>query len=365
MKRALVLSLICVLGLGFGSLAATLSGSWDTDVCIDPQQTNFNDAISLDSIVTVKYAVCDWTFTSVTVLDETGWVDQDFNVSGVLGAFSFTSLLDFNPAVPEFGSWINTVSVSIAGVSFSVKSTLDAAGLGVVFTGTGAIGDCTVKVVATFGDATTLDCDLDWTGVDFTITFPFCCADITFTVGFDCEGFEMACFGVKGIAVPNMPYLTLAADVCFTVDEKTLDITPAFAWGDIACFDLYFEVTTAGNLSIQNITITGIGLECTIGGVDFIGVSYWGAGAKPSILAGTEYWEAYQIKTTDDGCCGAFGFDLGFFFLDTGTQLFDIALIDVNMSLQIASQFKFTMGLEIDFEVGGFTEWCVGFVVTW
>ena len=57
MKRALVISLICVLGLAFSGLAATLSGSWDTDVTIDPQQTNFNDAISIDSILTVAYSV--------------------------------------------------------------------------------------------------------------------------------------------------------------------------------------------------------------------------------------------------------------------------------------------------------------------
>jgi hypothetical protein len=359
-----------MLGLGVGTMAATLSGTWDTDVTILPQQTNFNDAIGLKSTITVKYAVCDWTFTSIPTLTEAGWTDQDFNVTGVLGAFTISSLLDFVPATPAFGSWTNTVGVSIAGVGFSVKSVLTTGNLAVTFTGTGAIGDCTVKVVATFGSpAEGSGCDLDWTGVTFTMTFPFCCADITATVTFTCNGFDKACFGVKGIAVPNMPYLTLAADVCFTMAQKTLTITPSFAFGTIPCFDLYFKVDTTGNLSIQNITIVGIGLTCPIGGVTFTGISYWDTTvaltAKPGILAGTPYWEAYQIKTTDDGCCGAFGFDLAFYFLDGGIRLFDVALIDANMTLSLSNQFMFKMGLKLNVEVGAFTTWTVGFKVTW
>ncbi|MCK5245349.1 hypothetical protein KAR02_00510, partial [Candidatus Bipolaricaulota bacterium] len=77
MKRALVFSLICVLGVAFTGFAASLSGSWDTDVTIDPQQTNFSVAIGLTSVLTVAYTIGDWTFTSVTDLDDGGWTDQD------------------------------------------------------------------------------------------------------------------------------------------------------------------------------------------------------------------------------------------------------------------------------------------------
>ncbi|MFC2095165.1 hypothetical protein ACFLSW_01845 [Candidatus Bipolaricaulota bacterium] len=357
MKRALVISLICVLGLAFTGLAATLSGSWDTDVTIDPQQTNFNDAIGLESVITVDYTVGDWTFTSVTVLTELGWTDQDFSVAGVLGAFSLTSALDFDPVTPLFGSWNTTADISIAGVELGADFTLAGGSVDLDISVAGVAGDVSVGVVVSFGDAA-VGCDLDWQGIVIDLGFPFCCADISATIEFDCSGFESICFEAGGIAVPNMPYLTLSAEVCFTMEGKTLTLTPSYDFGDTVCFDIDFDVLWT-DLSIQNIAISGIGLECTIGGVTFTGYSYL-------IMPETEtYWEYYIIETTDDGCCGPFDFSLGFYFLENGLRLFDIALIDVDMSLQVASQFSFNMGLEVDVNSGAFTLWTVGFEVTW
>jgi hypothetical protein len=350
--------------LAFSGLAATLSGSWDTDVTIDPQQTNFNDAITLASKLTVAYAVGDWTFTSVTKLTQDGWDDQDFTVAGVLGAFSITSALDFVPATPAFGSWKTTASVAIAGVSFGMTFELKGNDTFLTLTGSGVAGDVSVDVSVSFGDDDE-ECDLDWTGVTIDLGFPFCCADIALEVKFDCTGFVSACFSVAGIAVPNMPYMTLDADLCFTMTEKTLVLSPNFDFGAIACFDLYFDVESTGNITIQDISIVGIGLSCDIGAVTFTGISYWGDGNKPGALAGTGYWEAYTIETNDDACCGPFGFDLTFYFLNNGLALFDIAEIDANMTLQVAAQFAFNMGLNVDVNTGGFTSWVVGFLVTW
>jgi hypothetical protein len=350
--------------LAFSGLAATLSGSWDTDVTIDPGQTNFNDAIGLTSVLTVAYNVGDWTFTSITKLDEGGWTDQDFNVAGVLGAFSITSALDFVPASALFGSWKTSASVAIAGVSFGMDFTLSGGSVALELSGSGVAGDVSIDVAVTFGDPE-VGCDLDWTGVTIDIGFPFCCADIALTVEFDCTGFLSACFSVVGIAVPNMPYMTLDADLCFTMDEKTLVLSPNFDFGAVACFDLYFDVDTSGNITIQDISIVGIGLSCDIGAVTFTGISSWGTGTKPGALKGTEYWEAYTIETNDDACCGPFGFDLTFYFLDGGLALFDVAEIDANMTLQVAAQFAFNMGLNVDVNVGAFTLWTVGFLVTW
>jgi hypothetical protein len=360
MKRALVISLICVLGLAFTGLAASLSGSWDTDITIDPQQTNFNDAIGIDSVLTVVYTVGDWAFTSVTILDETGWLGQNFAVAGVLGAFSIASDLVFDPAAPAFTSWGVNTGVSIAGVSFDVEFDLVPNDVQLVLSASGVAGDVSVGVEVTFGGLLEDNgCDLDWAGVEISLGFPFCCADIAAVITFDCSGFEQVCFTAGGIAVPNMPYLTLDAEICFTVDEKTLTLTPSFDFGDIACFDIDFDAEWTG-LSIVDIAITGIGLTCDIGAVTFEGYSYLG-----ELPDGVIYWEYYIISTNDDACCGPFGFDLGFYFLDQGIRLFDIGLIDANMTLQVASQFAFNMGLEINVETGAFTLWTVGFEVTW
>lgn len=365
MKRALVLSLICVLGLAFSGLAATLSGSWDTDVTIDPQQTNFNDAIGLTSVLKVIYTVGDWSFTSTTSLTEAGWADQDFAVAGVLGAFTISSGLDFVPASAAFGSWTTAAAVSIAGVSFGADFTLADQDVTLVLTGSGVAGDVTVGVDVTFGGDDNDICDLDWAGVTIDIGFPFGCADILLTVDFTCDGFESACFSVTDIVVPNVPYMTLDADLCFTMEEKTLTLSPSFDFGTVACFDLYFDVDSTGNLTIQDISIVGIGLVWDFGAVNFEGISYWGTDSKPGALYDTIYWEAYTIATNDDGCCGPFGFDLTFYFLKNGLALFDIAEIDANMSLQVASQFAFNMGLNVDVNTGAFSLWTVGFEVTW
>jgi hypothetical protein len=356
MKRALVISLVCVFGLAFAGFAASLSGSWDTDVTINPQESDFALAIGLESVLTVVYTVGDWAFTSVTELDENGWVAQDFAVAGVLGAFSIASDLVFDPNIPEFTSWTVNTGVSIAGVSFDVEFVLAGNDVTLVIGAAGVAGDVGVGVEVTFGGDDNDICDLNWAGVEITLDFPFCCADIGAVITFDCSGFEQICFTAGGIAVPNMAYLTLEAEICFTVDEKTLTLTPSFDFGDIACFDIEFDAVWE-DLSIQNITITGIGLTCDIGAVTFEG---W------SQLDGTEeYWEYYKISTNDDACCGPFGFELGFYFLEGGIRLFDIALIDASMTLQVASQFTFNMGLEINVETGGFTAWTVGFEVTW
>ena len=139
MKRALVLSLVCVLGLGIAGLAQTLTGSWDTDVKIDPTKVSFADAISLTSKLTVNYKIGDWTFGSVTTLTDEGWQDQDFSATGVLGAFQITSALDLNPDA-TFGDWTTTVGVSIAGVTFGATFKLDGTDAFLTLTGKGGVG---------------------------------------------------------------------------------------------------------------------------------------------------------------------------------------------------------------------------------
>ena len=358
MKRALVISLICVLGFTFAGMAATLSGTWDTDVIIDPVAVT----ISLTSEIEVVYTVGDWAFTSTTSLTELGWADQTFGAAGVLGAFSLSSALDLDPA-GLFDSWTTTGAVSIAGVTFGAEFMIDGADAYLTLTGSGVAGDVTVGVEVTFGDDVIAGCDLPWTGITIDVGFPFCCADIALELEFDCTGFVEACFSTGGIAIPNIPWLTLDAEVCFTLDEKYVTLTPSVEFGDIACFTLDMDFEASGGdmspLVVGDVTISGIGLTCDIGAVTFSGYTDFTA------IGGEDYFEWYTIETNDDACCGPFGFDLSFYFLDGGIMLFDVALIEANMELQIASQFLFNMGLSIDVQAGAFTEWIVGFLVTW
>jgi hypothetical protein len=358
MKKALVLSLVFALGLGFAVSAQTLSGTWDTDIVIDPMGVT----IGIDSDLTVDYTIGAWSFVSVTTLDETGFVDQVFTVDGVLGAFTLGSTLDFDPVNALFEEWNVVAGVSIAGVTFGADFTLGA-GTVLVLSGSGVAGDVVVSVDVTLGD--NVDCDFDFAGVLIGVEFPFYCADILAEIEFDCDGFVDLCFTTSGIVVPSFPWLTLDAELCFQTDSKTLTISPDFDFGAGVCFDLYMDLGYTGNgpLTIEDFTIYGIGIEAEFGGVVFTGLTSFDEVNYDLIK--DPYWEVYTISTTDDGCCGPFAFDVSVYFLDGGIRLFDIALIEANMSLQVAAQFTFSTGLEIDVEAGNFSLWTIGFEVTW
>lgn len=368
MKWALALSLVCVFGLALAGFAATLSGTWDTSIYLDPQETNFNDAIHLESAITVVYTVGDWSFTSVTGLNSDGWTGQDFSVAGVLGAFTIASDLDFEPTVPAFVEWDVNIGVSIAGVSFDVGFNLEDEDARLQVDVFGVAGDVTVDVTVTFGGDDNNVCDLNWDGIVIELGFPFCCADIEAVIMFSCYGFDGAVFSAGEISIPNLPWLSIDATLYFSPTYKILVLTPSVEFGDIACFDLYISIDYSdGNMSplnLHGINIDGISLTCDIGAVTFTGATTF---VFPLFgpEGDQEYFEYYQISTNDDACCGPFGFDLVFYFDPHGIRLFDIALIDANMTLQVASQFTFNMGLTMDVHSGAFDHWTLGFEVTW
>jgi hypothetical protein len=369
MKVALALGLALVLGVGVASFAQTLSGSWDSAVSIVPSPVS----LGIRSELIVAYAMSGWSFSSDTVLTDAGWASQRFDASGALGGVTLGSALTFDPASVAFASWTVTSSASLAGVSLSGTFTLLTNNAKLVLGVSGTAGMVDARAAVTFGDQNLPGCDYHWAGVDITVGFPFSCADVSSTVSFDCDGFSYAEFMVVGIAIPGLPWVTLTATLEFTLAEKTLRLAPNFSFGAMACFALYLDQAhtdgsgpgTAGLLG--DITISGVGLLCEIGGVEFTGISFWGEGTKPGLLEGTPYWEVYQIVTTDDGCCGPLGFDVAVYFLSGGLQLFDVEEIVANLSIQIATRFEFSTGISIDLTAvpSAFTEWTVGLLVEW
>lgn len=386
MKKALVLSLILAVGLSFAAFAdPTMDGKWDTDFYLKLPSSGVFD-LDIVSVLDINYNVGDWTFGSYTKLDTDAspfWTAQYFDAAGVLGAFSITSKLEFVPSPAAFKKWTTEAKVSIAGVSFGAKFELVPNNVQLTLTGSGVAGDVTIGVTIVLGDLNGTDlCDLDFNSVKIVVGFPFCCADVTSTLYFTCAGFDYIQFCVKGITISNFPWLTLDACLKFQTHSKTLTLSPKLDIGVVGCdFDLYTRLSTSGDtdectpdnpLNIKGFYIDGISIACDIGGVAFTGISYWGPpigtpADYPGILAGKgmKYWEAYRIGTTDDGCCGPFGFDVTAYFDCDADSLFDVALFEANMSLQIATQFTFDMGLTIDVDTEVVEIWKFGFLVTW
>jgi hypothetical protein len=363
-KEALALGLALVLGLGVASFAQTFNGSWNTAITIVPSP--LTPAINTELIVT--YAVNGWSLSSDTSLTQAGWSAQVFSAKGVLGAFTLGSTLTFSPATLTFSSWSTTGGLSLVGTTFdgTLASTFtltpDNTDLKIVSRGTA--GGLDIDVTVTFGAPLGSLCDFGWTGATIGIGFPFCCTDVTSTIAYDCTGFRYVTLAVAGLALPGIAWATLDALLTFTIDQKDLRVTPRFDFGALACFDIY--LTNPATL-FGDVSAVGLGIACEIGGVEFSGISYWGTGTKPGLLQDTPYWEAYQITTTDDGCCGPMDFDVTVYFLEGGTQLFDVAAIEANTSIRISSQFMFSTGISVDLEAAPatFSEWTLGFVVTW
>jgi len=160
MKKALVLSLAVLIGLGAAAFGQ-FTGYWSTTIGIDPQPLAF---ISMDSTLNVAYALSGWTFTSTSKFDLNGWKSQDFKVAGALGAFTLQSTMSFAPAVvsektyptltglvydavylkgfagicpwvatpvkwaPQFLTWDVTAGVNIAGVALEAYVLQDLTG---------------------------------------------------------------------------------------------------------------------------------------------------------------------------------------------------------------------------------------------
>jgi hypothetical protein len=129
MKKALVLSLFVMLGVGV-ACSAQLQGTWDTWLKLDIGGTT----VALDgfySFLDVQYLVGGWTLAASTLIDQDGLDAIWFEGYGSLGAFSMWSLVTFDPTpyvynettdqgaetqTASFTTFQNLVAVSIAGV---------------------------------------------------------------------------------------------------------------------------------------------------------------------------------------------------------------------------------------------------------
>jgi hypothetical protein len=364
MRRAFILGAVIVMGLALAGSAQALTGHWRIDFGIDPQTSSFTDAFSYSTELLVKYTIADWTFSSLSDFDETGWADQDFSAIGVIGGFTISSALGFDPDVPAFDKWTTTMTVELAGVTFSGTFQLYDEDTFLTLVARGTSGDVDLDATVTFGDDDDPigDCDLDFSSLRIGVDFPFCCAEIDSTVYFDCAGFEKAVFQVSDIAIPDFPWVTFDVTVEFTVQTKSLTISPDVDFSAV-CIEFYVGVETSGNLTFEALHFDGFILECDVGNVEFTAISFWGDFVtKPSILG--DYWEMYMIEADEDACCGPFDFEAAVFFEDDHTNLFDIGRFTFDMSIAFTPSVEFSMGAEYILDIG-LTSVDFGFLVTW
>lgn len=334
----------------------SLSGSWQASADLDLGGGNW---ISLTTSLSVDYTIADWTFSSSSNFGTGGWASQSFEAEGILGDFSLSSSLDLDPSAVSFKKWLNAASWDFESVSLSATFEVTPNYVASSFSASGEAGDLSLSLDVDFRSQGT--CDLLLNGADLSIGFPFCCTEVDVSLAYSCDGFDEAAFSVSDIAIPGHSWIELDADLEFMLDEKVLELSPSFDFGDFACFDLYIDVNTSGNLSVGGISIYGIGLKCDIGEVSFEALSYVDGTHK---LKGT-YWEMYSVSFNDDGCCGPFSGNVVVYFLPGGLQLFDVGLFEGTLALTLSEQVAFDMGMTYDIEAGIFEDLTLGFAVSW
>jgi len=362
MKKALVISILLVAGLGLAAFAGPLSGCWDFGTILKVDKTT--EAVSMywfGSTLTLDYTTCGWTFGSTAKFDKHAFNNLWFDASGSVGAFGFYGVLDFVPQTPSFKFLAGFADLSIAGVSvyaggmvynFNHSTLLDPnIGIGYIIGGYGVAGDCAIWVEAQFNapaqigtiywygyqsmldwilyydtdscgwekpawEVQTASCAAPWTGLDVYVEYPFACFDLLTTVAFDCEvGFDQVCFAIEDICI-GLDWLILDdLSICFEVQTKSVCGQFELVLSDCVCFTPYLNLVVVQN-AITGIELNALTIEYDMGqGVTFkagtmfddtwgfTGIAKVGDDAGGCDTERTYCWDATGGLTRYTGCC--------------------------------------------------------------
>jgi len=315
MKKALVLSLAVVLGLGFASFAQALSGSWNTSIAIT---TNPVVITNLDSVLKVDYTVSGWDFGITADFTSTSFNNLFFTAGGNLGAFSLKSALDFVPVTAQFKSWLNVGRVSLAGVdAFAAFEVYNFGTNPAVLIGTGALlgvqatmGDVKVTAISFFNMANTTyywwaygidyaltkmasqsscsgawsnpsssffavqtaGCTLAWSGATIWVDVPFACVDASLYLTMNCT----TGFSGMGVWLTNLEsglsWLNFSEiDIDFTLTSKSVSTYFGLNLGDTACIKPYWSIDLGGgnHFTLDSLTLNALVLSYKFGAVTF------------------------------------------------------------------------------------------------
>ena len=377
-------------------VAGTLSGETSLWMEFDPLGAGLE---ALDLGLDIDYTLGAVTLSTDGLLVLPGtWVWQGFSAVGRFGGYALATNVLFGPSTTDYLYAEAIVELSIAGIDVAWHAAqLSDAVLGGPADGwalriAGNAGPIDLVSISEFG-ARIEDADFDgitivhaatglerhyatdplvpgkgFTGEKVTLRgVPFCCAKIDAGVYFTCEGFQYVSFGVTGIEVGAVPWLSLDVDLTFELQTKSLVLTPKLALGEVACVELYGEIDwDAANRSIDGIGVYGIELSCELGPVTVRDVAVldlnryaitteaYGSAIErlvDAIEAGhsyyPDYWELFSIAYRDDGCCGGdLTFLLNVYFDEASNSLFDWAMTHVEAEVPLANAFTFTLGMQ-------------------
>ena len=368
-RRVLVATIVITTLVGLTLVTSgPLSGSWTSEFTFVPNGTFAQFINSLESLLVVDYTMSNLTATSSSEFQLFGFVWQEFEARGTLGAFNYQTNLLFGPSTEKKYIYTQVIgSVRITGLDMALyfaqlsDAVLGGAADGFAFRLAGSIGTVDVVSISELG-ARIKDDDFDGitivhagSGLERSyVTDPMvvgqgftgqkvtasglnfgCVSNITTTLYVTCAGFDFLKLELDTIDV-GLSWLTLDLDLTFQTTVKTIELTPTLVLADALCIDVYAEVLTNAPVgtnttntlfdaynAITGIAIYGLGFSTSWNGITVKELTVFNTGryaiTTPEVGSVIEeiveaienghdyyadYWELLSIEVIRDGCCG-------------------------------------------------------------
>ena len=215
MKKALVLSLALVLGLGVASFAQTLSGSWETNIGIIPSPRRPDHRFGTHRHL--RRERLDVHVDHDRLTRPAGSASRSRSAARSARSPSARRSCS-TPRRSRLSRGKSPAACRWPACRSTARSPSTPGETTLEIVGAGSAGNVDVEVALTLGGLG--ECNFDFNGVIITIDFPFCCAEISSEIAFDCEGFQYVEFSTTGIALPGISWATLDAVLTFTVDDE-------------------------------------------------------------------------------------------------------------------------------------------------
>ena len=393
-KKILIVTMTWI--VGFTLLASgSFSGSWSNKITFDPGGGFIK---SLDSVFEINYSFGNFVTTSTSELVLSGFIWQGFGVTGRLGAFDIQGDLLFGVSTADFIYDQLIVTTHIAGIEFGFYAAQlsdavlggPADGFAVRFAGSAGILD--IESISEFG-ARIEDDDFHgitiyhaatglhkhyvtnpivpgqgFTGEKLTLSgWSFgCVEDIATTLYMTCEnGFEFIKFSLTEIE-SGIAWLNFDLDLTFTLQTKSLVLTPTVVWEEFGCLEVYAIIDETSG-AISGLSFYGLGMTAAWSGVSFKALSVLDTGhyaittpeygsvieeIAEAIENGhdfyPDYWELFSIVVTGDGCCGGeYTFLANTYFNKDSASLFDWGMTHAEVVIPIGSDFLLSGTVEV------------------
>ena len=398
---------VSVLGLGRDGF----TGSWRAEIGLSPQQPQ--PFSTFQSTLDVGLSLSFLEIASVSDFVFDGWLWQEFDLTAALGSVRFEGQILFEPQTGSFIYAQGILSVELPPVTVSLygaavgETLLQPTNYGYVFDIYGEI----FGGVLTFESATFMGADLS--GITFTATTShptslaiktfltdptidplpigfsgqelmftasaFCCIELMSLTTFGKTGFESQQIELSFIQLLGLP-LNITLDFVYSLQTKSYVFTPTLET-DYGCLRVYTNLLGSGG-TITGVEVYGIAFECTLAGATLISVSNLNttdyvittpefgfiveslteAIAEGHLYYPQDYWEIVSlvVDVPPIGC--GFSFSVDTFFSTSTGLLFDWAQSTMGVTLALGTSVSMSSTITVD--TTGFTEWTLGFEVT-